>query len=261
MANPTFSVTVPDIHQGPGYLWWNVPMPANPGRMLVDTNGNPVLPAGNWAASTAYAVGQEIVDTNNNIERVVIAGTSGTVQPAWSTTLGAQTVDNTVTWQNLGPVLPMGASEGAATFNVTGKFQAVEIDQETAPVEILMTSEEATITATLKESSLVKISKIVPHSTFSSGTDAGLPSGAQAYEQLTVGGLVPLGRAAVSLVSPRRGVGGKYMVATLYEAYGDAKFDYNITRTKESVYKVTFTGLALLWRAQGDRLAQFYRQT
>ncbi|MGB9512434.1 MAG: C25 family cysteine peptidase [Candidatus Acidiferrum sp.] len=55
-----------------------------------------------WAASTAYAVGTRIVDSNGNIEQVVTAGTSGTAHPTWSTTVGAQTTDNTVVWQNAG---------------------------------------------------------------------------------------------------------------------------------------------------------------
>jgi hypothetical protein len=104
---------------------------------------------------------------------------------------------------------------------------------------------------------------MLEHGTFSSGTDAGLPAGAQTYEQITVGGLVALPTAPVALISPRRGTSSptKYLLVCLYKAYGFAELDLSFTRSKESVYKVQFHGLADLTRTQGDRVAQFYRQT
>lgn len=201
---PSFSVTVPDIHQGPGYLWYNVQAPPAEGRLLIDANGNPVS----------------------------------------------------------GSPIPMGASDGAATFNLEAKIGEISIDQETAPVDAVMTAESAYIEVTLKESSLAKISKALAHSTYSSGTDTGLPSGAQAYEQITVGGLVSVPQAPVALISPRRGLSapGKFLVACLYSSYAKDPFQIGFTRTKEAVYKVRFEGLAVISRAQGDRVAQFYRQ-
>lgn len=41
------------------------------------------LPITAWQTGTIYAVGQEILDTNMNIQVVTIAGTSGSTQPAW----------------------------------------------------------------------------------------------------------------------------------------------------------------------------------
>jgi hypothetical protein len=157
----------------------------------------------------------------------------------------------------------MGSSEGAAKFQFKAKLEAVQIDQDTAPVDLLMTAEDASIEVSLKESSLDKIIKMLAHGTYSSGADTGLPEGAQAYEQLTVGGLVQLPTAPIALISPRRGTSNptKYLTVCLYKAYGFAELDLSFTRTKESVYKVHFQGLADLTRAQGDRVAQFYRQT
>jgi len=201
---PSFTITVPDIHQGSGYLWYNVQMPANGARLMVDSNGNPVG----------------------------------------------------------GTPLPMGASEGAATFHLESKIEEISIDQETAPVDAVMTAESAYIEITLKESSLAKIAKSLAHATYSSGTDTGLPAGAQAYEQISVGGLVTLPQTPVALISPRRGFGspGKFMVACLYNTYPKEPFEVGFTRTKEAVFKVRFEGLAVLTRNQGDRVAQFYRQ-
>ena len=104
-----------------------------------------------------------------------------------------------------GSPMCMGASEGAATFRMEAKIEEVSIDQETAPVDSVMTAESAYIEATLKESSLLKISKGLAHATYASGTDTGLPAGAQNYEQLSVGGIVTVPQASVALISPRRG--------------------------------------------------------
>jgi hypothetical protein len=202
---PSFTVTVPDIHQGTAFLWHGIQVPAPGSLLLVDANGNPVG----------------------------------------------------------GSPLPMGASEGAATFHMEAKIEEVAIDQETAPVDALMTAESAYIEATLKESALAKIAASLAHATYNSGTDTGLPAGAQNYEEITVGGLVPIPQAAIALISPRRGFGtpGKFMVACLYNAYAKNAFQIGYTRSKEATYKVHFEGLALLNRTLGDRVAQFYRQT
>ncbi len=201
---PTFTITVPDIHQGPGFLWYGVTAPAAGARLLIDATGNP--------------------------------------------TVGTPT--------------PMGASEGPAIFHAEAKMDEIMIDQEPAPVDAVMTAESAYLEVTLKESSLIKVSKALPHATFSSGTDAGLPATVQAYEQITVGGLVVVPQVAVALISPRRPYTspGKFFVACLYNAIAKDPFQIGFTRAKESVYKVRFDGLAVLTRTVGDRVAQWYRQ-
>ena len=200
----SFTITVPDIHQGTGMLWYGVQAPGSGARLLVDASGNPIG----------------------------------------------------------GSPLPMGASEGAATFHMEAKIEEVAIDQETAPVAAIMTAESAYIELTLKESALQKVANSLANATFTSGTDTGLPAGAQSYEQITVGGLVSIPQAAIGLVSPRIGFSspGKFMIACLYNAYAKNPFQIGFTRTKEAVYKVRFEGLAVLTRPQGDRVAQFYRQ-
>lgn len=51
-----------------------------------------------WAASTSYAVGNLIKDSNGNVQRCQGAGTSGGSHPSWGTTVGSVTADNTVSW-------------------------------------------------------------------------------------------------------------------------------------------------------------------
>lgn len=69
-----------------------------------------------WAGSTVMAVGQQIKDGNNNIQRVQsITGdfkTGSGGAPTWATTGGNTTVDNHVTWEVVGT----GANPGAANW-------------------------------------------------------------------------------------------------------------------------------------------------
>ncbi|MGC1433163.1 MAG: hypothetical protein WA811_13035 [Candidatus Sulfotelmatobacter sp.] len=56
-----------------------------------------------WLPSTAYAVGQEILDSNFHIEFVIAStGVSGVTPPFWSITTGGSTTDNNVQWIDLG---------------------------------------------------------------------------------------------------------------------------------------------------------------
>jgi len=51
-----------------------------------------------WTATTAYTVGQMIVDNNFNIQTVSTSGTSGAAQPLWGKVLGGLTTDGSADW-------------------------------------------------------------------------------------------------------------------------------------------------------------------
>ncbi len=71
-----------------------------------------------WAADTAFTVGQTVTDSYGNVEQCTVAGTTGASAPAWPTmstpttsgigsaaippVLGATTTDGTVTWTLVG---------------------------------------------------------------------------------------------------------------------------------------------------------------
>jgi len=75
-----------------------------------------------WKASTAYVVGQQVIDTHFQIQTVRVAGTSKAgAHPAWSVVSGATTADNTVRWLNQGPV--------AASYAVWQASQAYPLNQ------------------------------------------------------------------------------------------------------------------------------------
>jgi hypothetical protein len=55
-----------------------------------------------WQPSTAYLVGQEVLDNNFQIEVVSVPGTSGSSTPIWHTTAGQVTNDGSVQWLDQG---------------------------------------------------------------------------------------------------------------------------------------------------------------
>jgi len=57
-----------------------------------------------WYATTAYYIGQEILDSNSHIEVVTVAGTSGATEPFWNIANGGSTLDGSVTWLDQGPL-------------------------------------------------------------------------------------------------------------------------------------------------------------
>lgn len=162
-----------------------------------------------------------------------------------------------------GSALSLGSSESAVTIDYTPKINPVEVDQETNAVDHILVSESAMIEVTLSETALSKIQYTDATAQFSSGTDSGLPSGAQNYEEITGGGLVVIPKSCIAVISPRRGYSspGKFFVFVLYQAVAEAKLALAFSRKKESTYKVTFSGESVTTRTVGDRVFQLYRQT
>ena len=101
------------VHNGPGFIVWNLLRPLFGLRPLVGNSTplqvtDPDTPSA-WVTDTTYALGAMVIDSNNNIQVAVAVagtGTSGTA-PTWPTAVGAETIDNPgahqITWQNAGP--------------------------------------------------------------------------------------------------------------------------------------------------------------
>jgi hypothetical protein len=79
-----------------------------------------------WQASHAYTAGTQILDSNNNIEWVIAAGTSKAgAHPGWNLTVNGQTADGTVRWRNLGAIATaslaaLGGTGGIIMDNTVG---------------------------------------------------------------------------------------------------------------------------------------------
>jgi phage gp36-like protein len=67
-------------------------------QLVVQNPPNNPTTLGPWAASTAFAVGALIIDSNGNVQQCTTAGTSGSATPAWPTVRGTTVTDGTVVW-------------------------------------------------------------------------------------------------------------------------------------------------------------------
>lgn len=88
----------------------NIPLPAN----SINTIST-------WAANTWYLASLSIVDSNNNIEKITTAGTTGSSQPTWNANTGGTTSEaghgGTAVWTNQGTAA-WQASHGYSVGNV-----------------------------------------------------------------------------------------------------------------------------------------------
>jgi hypothetical protein len=154
-----------------------------------------------------------------------------------------------------------GATDGAATVLLSPKLETISADQVPAPIDVVMTAEGASIEVTLKESDLAKLKNFIVNGAFTTGTDTGLPSGAQDYEEISFGGTLAIPKNSVAVISPRRDAASKFVVSQLYQAYQAEAVQLPFQRGKETTYKVKFEALADPSRAAGDQVGKIYRQT
>ena len=251
------------IHQGPGWIYLNVCAPANGKRHIIGSDGTPSQPA--WSAGQAVTPGQMIVDSNGNVQECTTGGTTFANAPGtWGSTVGATTSDGaTVVWTcvSLAPAyLFAGALEGVTDLDIGAKVEETTADQETLPIDAVMTGEVDSITVTLKESDCNKLQILIPHGTYATGTDSALPAGAQTYEEIAFGGLKPVPKFGVLLISKRKDQAVKFVVSQIYRAYQKETVKLPFQRGKETTYKITFQAVADLNRPVGDRGGKVYRQ-
>ncbi len=64
-----------------------------------------------WRASAAIGLGWSLVDSNGFVQVCTVGGTTGGSAPAWNSTPGQTTTDNSVTWKNQG-ASPGGSQAG-----------------------------------------------------------------------------------------------------------------------------------------------------
>jgi len=251
------------IHQGPGWVYLNVCAPSSGKRHIISADGTPSQPA--WSAGQAVTPGQMIVDSNGNVQECATGGTTFTGAPgSWGNTFGATTSDGaTVVWTcvALAPAyLFAGALEGVTDLDIGAKVEETTADQETLPIDAVMTGEVDSISVTLKESDCAKLQILIPHGTYASGTDTALPAGAQAYEEIAFGGLKPVPKFGVLLISKRKDQTAKFVISQIYRAYQKETVKLPFQRGKETTFKVTFQAIADLLRPVGDRGGKVYRQ-
>ena len=176
-------------------------------------------------------------------------------------TTGNRLIINSAGEPTAGTPVFAGATEGATTVVLSPKLEEINADQVAAPIDVVMTGEAESIEITLKESDLAKLKYFIVHGSFSTGTDTGLPAGAQTYEEISFGGIMSIPKTAIAVVSARRAATSKFVVSQLYSAYQAEAIQLPFQRGKETTYKVKFVGLADPARPAGDQVGKLYRQT
>lgn len=155
----------------------------------------------------------------------------------------------------------VGGTDAAMTLSIGPKYEEESMDQITGPVDAVMTAETNEIDVTMKEATLANLQAALAAGTYATGVDAGLPVGAQNYEEVAFGGLVAVAKSCIAVVSQRRDAPGKFVVSVLYNAYAQDPIAVAFDRSKPTVYKVKFRGLNIPSRPAGDQTGKIYRQT
>ncbi len=71
-----------------------------------------------WLPSHAYNAGDEIVDSNGNVQWVLTGGTSRPTVPIWSTVISGPTNDNGVHWRMVGPISTANLAAAGGTSGI-----------------------------------------------------------------------------------------------------------------------------------------------
>jgi hypothetical protein len=219
--------------------------------LLVVSSPVPSATATGW---NVYAAGSPGAETLQNISPIPI-GQSWT-EPATGLTAAG------IAPPRINSATPLfaGAVTGASTVLWSPKLTTIAADQVTAPVDARLISEEESIEAEVMETDYSKFKAYVSNGLFSTGADPGLPSGFQAYEEISFGGLMTIPQMSVAVISPRQEVPGKFVVAQLYNAYQAQALSAPFSREKPTTVKIKFNGLADPTRPVGDQVGKVYRQ-
>lgn len=272
MANAVFSVNGSKIYQGPGRFCFNWYRPGAGAQTIVDGSAPPQLvpPVSPPAFQTAHAYVEDdqFLDSNNNIQVVVDPGTSAGSAPTWSTALFGLTTDTAgVTYMNLGsPGVWMGATNGAMAVDINDDTVDIQPDQFRAPIRRMAVDIKASISVDLMQSELDLFARSLAAASYTTGTNSLYPSGAQAYEQISGGGVsspfVP--KVCVVAVMPKPGWSAptKSHIVTLYAAsVGKQALQWAAAMKKDSTAKIKFDAMTVMSRADGDQVYQWVNQT
>ena len=77
-----------------------------------------------WPKSQLVQLGFRIIDSNGNVQVVQQAGTTGTIAPVWSATIGVTTADNSTVWVNNGKPVAANGFISTAVIDATNGITA-----------------------------------------------------------------------------------------------------------------------------------------
>ncbi len=220
--------------------------------------------SGNWVPSFAYLQDDQVRDANGNVQWCLVPGVSAATAPTWATGQNKITTETSgVTWLNLGPTMPGGATEGNFEFDLEFKGAAFMPDQDTLPLITLMTGESAVCGGEFRQVDPALLIFGVPHGQVVSGfTDAALP--VPTFTGITTGGLVQIPHYCMTVLSPRPmfaqpGI-SRFYSGTLVKAASGGKPGLGFTLTKYSGWKASWTAHGVDSWPVGTRGASLFMQ-
>jgi len=145
----------------------------------------------------------------------------------------------------------IGITDGETIFEYDAKKVIIMGEQFYSGVDAALSEEACSIAFTAKESTLVGLqSGFDGTGNVDDGTRTGFYGGAGT-------GAFAIRKQSVVVTARQRVDPTKYIVIMLYKAVLQGKMDYSFSRKKETMWKVTLTGLADTARNAGDNLFQF----
>jgi len=88
-------------------------------------------PLAAWQSAHTYGLGNQIADSNGNVQQALTAGVSDGTPPIWGTTLGATSSDAGVTWT----CVALGSANGNIPLNSGGFIAIVDCNINTGAGE------------------------------------------------------------------------------------------------------------------------------
>lgn len=152
----------------------------------------------------------------------------------------------------------IGSTIGDSTVSYKPTFVDIQIETSTAKVEKVLNTETATVAFSVAELTSENANLAIPIGTVTTQTDP-LMAG-QSQHNMKVGGLRLVAPQCIAAISPNRRInaGGPYSyVFTGYNAIAIDGFDAPFSRSKETVWKLTFEMIAATERTIGDQLFCF----
>jgi hypothetical protein len=145
-----YPLSFPDIHQGTGYLWYGVPLPADGALMLVDAYGNPV---GGSPLAMDATEGPAVFHPDAKIEEVMVDQTTmgiGAIETGDSAFLEITLTSSAL--QRLIAAVPHGAYSSGTNLLLPPGAQSYEMITggglvviPTVPISFISPRKEATI--------------------------------------------------------------------------------------------------------------------
>ncbi len=148
----------------------------------------------------------------------------------------------------------VGHTEGDATYKYKATKSEINSEQVLAPVDVMTTDEMASIEFVCQEQTYNTLVTAFDNvGTVSDG----------AKDLFYFGGgtaiLSPKTQCVV-LTSIQRNAPTKFIVTVLYKVYSANGIEWNISKTKKTLYKMVLVGLADTSRNDGDRLGQHFKE-